>query len=135
MAAHHAGDQLCNSGAEKLRKQETTFRKIKQNSGIKQNSQQCPVFNQKLPGTHKKTRNCDQKKVNILMPHGPKCWIQQTEISEQRFQLCSRNEKNICLRIKGISVENMSTIRDSQQKNGNYKQESSGISGVENYKD
>lgn len=29
----------------------------------------------------------------------------------------------------------MSTIRDSQQKNGNYKQESSGISGVENYKD
>ena len=29
MAAHHGGDQLCNSDAEKLMKQETTFRKIK----------------------------------------------------------------------------------------------------------
>lgn len=35
MAAHHGGDQLCDADAEKLRKQETTFRKIKQNSGIK----------------------------------------------------------------------------------------------------
>ena len=82
----------------------------------------------------KKQEILTRKKSTLWCHMDPDAGFSRQKLQSSSYSYVREIKRKYTQWIKGIYVKNVSTIRESQQKNGSCKEESSGISRVENYK-